>query len=118
MALAADAVVSTPIAMRVPAQPTLPSRPSVGRVVHYYPEGPHFLRDADGGVSEDEGQCDRPLLAFVCDTRAEEAALPDDMTVNLDVRGSSRWAAVVGIEVPYSETPTPGTHRWCWPPRI
>lgn len=92
-------------------------KPSIGQVVHFYPHGWHVLRGDDGGPSGGEERCDRPLLAFICDTMAEEPDLPDEMIVNLDVRGSSRWASVIGLAVPYSETPTPGANRWCWPPR-
>lgn len=94
-----------------------PQKPSIGRIVHFYPAGKYPVRQ-NGGAYYRPRECARPLMAFVVDTRAEVPELPDDMTVHLDVRGSAEFAPCFASAVSYSDTPTPSTHRWCWPPRV
>lgn len=94
-------------------------KPTIGRVVWYYPAGPIALRqDAEYSFYQPPSVCDRPLRADVIDTLAESSkTLSGEMHVHLDVSGSMAFAPFIARDVPFSEAPTPGTHRWCYPSR-
>lgn len=112
--------MSTPLILRVDAPPTLPAKPSIGRVVLYFAGDKVAARQDDyGHMYVEPSLPTRPFRADVIDTLAEVShGLSSEMHVHLDVSGSAAFAPFIAYNVPYSETPTPGTHRWCWPPRV
>lgn len=81
-------------------------KPSVGRSVHYFPEGEEF--DSDLPLSATITKVSR-MYGVV----AEEE---DSYEVNLRVLRADATGSFGALEAPFSSTPKPG--HWTWPPRV